>query len=154
MFIKELIKLSNFVKKNQNVENYFICKELIVFETDKASFINLPNHNRHIGFWLSNKFIYPSEKHSEQVSIDLIYDNSYPIVKYNENLKRCVWKYLTGTELINLYNQYKQNYFNSMHKALFLNEPKKVKANNNNNNLTNWSVEKEQELINDLESLN
>ncbi len=88
----------------------------------------------------------------------MIYDNSYPIVKYNENLKRCVWKYLTGTELINLYNQYKQNYFNSMHKALFLNEPKKVKANNNNNNnnnnLTNWSVKKEQELINDLESLN
>nr|WP_144416770.1 hypothetical protein [Spiroplasma kunkelii] len=57
--------MSNFVNKNQNVENYFISKEFIPFTTDKASFINLPNHNRHIGFWLSNKFIYSSEKHSE-----------------------------------------------------------------------------------------
>ncbi len=63
--MKELKKLSSFVKKNQNIENYFISKELIPFETDKASFINLPNHNHHIGFWLSNKFIYPSQKHSE-----------------------------------------------------------------------------------------
>ncbi len=46
--------MSNFVKKNQNIANYFISKELIVFETDKVSFINLPNHNRHISFWLSN----------------------------------------------------------------------------------------------------
>ncbi|PQP78379.1 hypothetical protein C6B38_06695 [Spiroplasma sp. ChiS] len=149
-----MIKLSNFVKKNQNVENYFISKGFIPFTTYKASFINLPNHNRHIGFWLSNKFIYPSEKHSEQVAIGLIYDNSYPIVKYDENLKRHIWKYLTRTELINLYNQYKQNYFTKMKEALFSSEPKKVKANNNNNNLTNWSVKKVQELINDLESLN
>ncbi|APE74951.1 plectrovirus-related protein [Spiroplasma citri] len=137
-----MIKLSNFVKKNHNVENYFISKEFIPFTTEKASFINLPNHNRHIGFWLSNKFIYPSEKHLEQVAIGLIYDNSYPIVKYDENLKRNIWKYLTGTELINLYNQYKQNYFTKMKKALFSSEPKKVKANNNNNNFTNLSVEK------------
>ncbi|KAI92380.1 DUF3627 domain-containing protein [Spiroplasma melliferum] len=146
--------MSNFVKKNQNVENYFIRKELIVFETNKASFINLPNHNRYIGFWLSNKFIYLSKKHSDQVAIGLIYDNSYPIVKYDENLKRHIWKYLTGTELINLYNQYKQNYFKSMHKALFSNEPKKVKTTNNNSNLINWNDEKVQQLINDLESLN
>ncbi|WP_253301707.1 DUF3627 domain-containing protein [Spiroplasma endosymbiont of Phyllotreta cruciferae] len=145
--------MSNFVKKNQNVENYFIRKELMVFETDKASFINLPNHNRHIGFWLSNKFIYPSEKHSEQVAIGLIYDNSYLIVKYDENLKWHIWKYLTGTEIINLYNQYKQNYFTQMKKAIFPGEPQKVKTNNNNN-LTNWSDEKVQQLINDLESLN
>nr|CAK98479.1 plectrovirus spv1-c74 orf 4 n-terminal truncated protein [Spiroplasma citri] len=46
----------------------------------------------------------------------------------------------------------KQNYFTKMKKALFSSEPKKEKTNNNN--LTNWSVEKEQELINDLESLN
>ncbi|WP_310612962.1 DUF3627 domain-containing protein [Spiroplasma citri] len=149
-----MIKLSNFVKKNHNIENYFISKEFIPFTTEKASFINLPNHNRHIGFWLSNKFIYPSEKHLEQLAIGLIYDNSYPIVKYDENLKRNIWKYLTGTELINLYNQYKQNYFTKMKKALFLSEPKKVKANNNNNNLTNWSVEKEEQLINDLKDLN
>ncbi|WFG96380.1 DUF3627 domain-containing protein [Spiroplasma citri] len=146
--------MSNFVKKNQNVENYFISKEFIPFTTEKASFINLPNHNRHIGFWLSNKFIYRNEKHSEQVAIGLIYDNSYRIVKYDENLKQHDWKFLTETEIIDLYNQYKQNYFTKMKKALFLSEPKKVKANNNNNNLTNWSVEKEQELINDLESLN
>ncbi|ALA97320.1 Spiroplasmavirus-related protein [Spiroplasma kunkelii CR2-3x] len=146
--------MSNFVKKNQNVENYFISKEFIPFKTDKASFINLPNHNRHIGFWLSNKFIYSSEKHSEQVAIGLIYDNSYPIIKYDENLKRNIWKYLTGTELINLYNQYKQNYFTKMKEALFLSEPKKVKANNKNNNLINWTVEKEQQLIKDLEDLN
>ncbi|WFG99448.1 DUF3627 domain-containing protein [Spiroplasma citri] len=145
--------MSNFVKKNQNVENYFISKEFIPFTTEKASFINLPNHNRHIGFWLSNKFIYSSEKHSEQVAIGLIYDNSYPIVKYDENLKRNIWKYLTGTELINLYNQYKQNYFTKMKKALFSSEPKKVKANNNNNNLRNWSVEKEEQLIKDCEEL-
>ncbi|WFG95559.1 DUF3627 domain-containing protein [Spiroplasma citri] len=145
--------MSNFVKKNQNVENYFISKEFIPFTTEKASFINLPNHNRHIGFWLSNKFIYPSEKHLEQVAIGLIYDNSYPIVKYDENLKRNIWKYLTGTELINLYNQYKQNYFTKMKKALFSSEPKKVKANNNNNNLRNWSVEKEEQLIKDCEEL-
>ncbi|QED24893.1 DUF3627 domain-containing protein [Spiroplasma citri] len=145
--------MSNFVKKNHNVENYFISKEFIPFTTEKASFINLPNHNRHIGFWLSNKFIYPSEKHLEQVAIGLIYDNSYPIVKYDENLKRNIWKYLTGTELINLYNQYKQNYFTKMKKALFSSEPKKVKANNNNNNLTNWSVEKEEQLIKDCEEL-
>ncbi|WFH01044.1 DUF3627 domain-containing protein [Spiroplasma citri] len=149
-----MIKLSNFVKKNQNIENYFISKEFIPFTTEKASFINLPNHNRHIGFWLSNKFIYPSEKHSEQVAIGLIYDNSYPIVKYDENLKRNIWKSLTGTELINLYNQYKQNYFTKMKKALFSSETKKVKSNNNNNNLRNWSVEKEQQLINDLKDLN
>nr|CAK99460.1 plectrovirus spv1-c74 orf4 protein [Spiroplasma citri] len=145
--------MSNFVKKNQNIENYFISKEFIPFTTEKASFINLPNHNRHIGFWLSNKFIYSSEKHSEQVAIGLIYDNSYPIVKYDENLKRNIWKYLTGTELINLYNQYKQNYFTKMKKALFSSEPKKVKANNNNNNLRNWSVEKEEQLIKDCEEL-
>ncbi|WFG97509.1 DUF3627 domain-containing protein [Spiroplasma citri] len=145
--------MSNFVKKNHNVENYFISKEFIPFTTEKASFINLPNHNRHIGFWLSNKFIYPSEKHLEQVAIGLIYDNSYPIVKYDENLKRNIWKYLTGTELINLYNQYKQNYFTKMKKALFSSEPKKVKANNNNNNLRNWSVEKEEQLIKDCEEL-
>ncbi|AXF95260.1 spiroplasma plectrovirus-related protein [Spiroplasma phoeniceum P40] len=73
--------MSNFVKKNQNIENYFISREFIPFKTYKASFINLPNHNnRHIGFWLSNKFIYPSEKHSDQVAIGLIYDNSYPIL--------------------------------------------------------------------------
>ncbi|AXF95342.1 DUF3627 domain-containing protein [Spiroplasma phoeniceum] len=149
-----MIKLSNFVKKNQNIENYFISKEFIPFTTDKASFINLPNHNRHIGFWLSNKFIYPSEKHSDQVAIGLIYDNSYPIIKYDENLKRNIWKYLTGTTFINLYNQYKQNYFNKMKKALFSSEPQKIKTNNNNNNLINLSFEKEQELINDLESLN
>ncbi|GAA6238909.1 MAG: hypothetical protein SPLM_10260 [Spiroplasma phoeniceum] len=146
--------MSNFLKKNQNIANYFISKELIPFETDKASFINLPNHNRHIGFWLSNKFIYPSQKHSKQVAIGLIYDNSYPIVKYNENLKCHVWKYLTGTQIIDLYNQYKQNYFTCMYKALFSGEPQKVKVNNNNNNLTNWSDEKVQQLINDLESLN
>ncbi|WP_348735062.1 DUF3627 domain-containing protein [Spiroplasma endosymbiont of Ammophila pubescens] len=145
--------MSSFVKKNQNIENYFISKELIPFETDKASFINLPNHNRHIGFWLSNKFIYSSEKHSDQVAIGLIYDNSYPIVKYDENLKCNIWKYLTGTELINLYNQYKQNYFIQMKKSLFPAEPQKVKTNNNNN-LTNWTVEKDQELINDLKDLN
>ncbi|AXF95403.1 DUF3627 domain-containing protein [Spiroplasma phoeniceum] len=149
-----MIKLSNFVKKNQNIENYFISKEFIPFATEKASFINLPNHNRHIGFWLSNKFIYPSEKNCNQVAIGLIYDNSYPIVKYNENLKRNIWKYLTGTELINLYNQYKQNYFTKMKEALFSSEPKKVKTNNNNNNLINWSDEKVQELINDLKDLN
>ncbi|QIA70560.1 DUF3627 domain-containing protein [Spiroplasma citri] len=149
-----MIKLSNFVKKNQKYRKYFISKEFIPFTTDKASFINLPNHNRHIGFWLSNKFIYPSEKHSEQVAIGLIYDNSYPIVKYDENLKRNIWKSLTGTELINLYNQYKQNYFTKMKEALFSSETKKVKTNNNNNNLTNWSAEKEQELINDLKDLN
>ncbi|QED25317.1 DUF3627 domain-containing protein [Spiroplasma citri] len=147
-----MIKLSNFVKKNHNVENYFISKEFIPFTTEKASFINLPNHNRHIGFWLSNKFIYPSEKHLEQVAIGLIYDNYYPIVKYDENLKRNIWKSLTGTELINLYNQYKQNYSTKMKKALFSSEPKKVKTNKNN--LTNLSVEKEQELINDLKDLN
>ncbi|APE75461.1 DUF3627 domain-containing protein [Spiroplasma citri] len=147
-----MIKLSNFVKKNHNVENYFISKEFIPFTTEKASFINLPNHNRHIGFWLSNKFIYPSEKHLEQVAICLIYDNYYPIVKYDENLKRNIWKSLTGTELINLYNQYKQNYSTKMKKALFSSEPKKVKTNKNN--LTNLSVEKEQELINDLKDLN
>ncbi|APE74978.1 plectrovirus-related protein [Spiroplasma citri] len=84
----------------------------------------------------------------------MIYDNSYPIVKYDENLKRNIWKYLTGTELINLYNQYKQNYFTNMKEALFSSEPKKVKANNNNNNLTNWSIEKEEQLIKDLKSLN
>ncbi|ALA97393.1 Spiroplasmavirus-related protein [Spiroplasma kunkelii CR2-3x] len=106
--------MSNYIKKNQNIENYFISKEFIPFTTDKASFINLPNHNRHIGFWLSNKFIYPSEKHSEQVAIGLIYDNSYPIIKYDENLKRNIWKYLIGTALINLYNQYKQYYFTKM----------------------------------------
>ncbi len=100
---------------------------------------------------MSNKFIYPSQKHSEQVAIGLIYDNSYRIIKYDENLKQHDWKYLTWTELINLYNQYKQNYFTQMKKALFPGEPKKVKTNNN---LTNWSLEKEQELINDLESLN
>ncbi|WFG95752.1 DUF3627 domain-containing protein [Spiroplasma citri] len=148
--------MSNFYKKNQNIANYFISKEFISFATDKASFINLPNHNRHIGFWLSNKFIYPSEKHSEQVAIGLIYDNSYRIVKYDENLKQHDWKFLTETEIIDLYNQYKQKYFILMHKALFSSEPKKVKTNknNNNNNLTNWSVEKEEQLINDLESLN
>ncbi|ALA97874.1 Spiroplasmavirus-related protein [Spiroplasma kunkelii CR2-3x] len=146
--------MSNYIKKNQNIENYFISKEFIPFTTDKASFINLPNHNRHIGFWLSNKFIYSSEKHLEQVAIGLIYDNSYPIIKYDENLKRNIWKYLTGTELINLYNQYKQNYFTKMKEALFSSEPKKVKANNNNNNLINWTVEKEQQLIKDLEDLN
>ncbi len=86
------------------------------------------------------------------VAIGLIYDNSYPIVKYNENLKRYVWKYLTGTELINLYNQYKQNYFTQMKKALFPGEPKKVKATNNN--LTNWSDEKVDKLINELKDLN
>ncbi|WP_101519317.1 DUF3627 domain-containing protein [Spiroplasma melliferum] len=145
--------MSSFVKKNQNIANYFISKELIPFETDKASFINLPNHNRHIGFWLSNKFIYLSKKHSDQVAIGLIYDNSYPIVKYDENLKRHIWKYLTGTELINLYNQYKQNYFTQMKKALFPGEPQKVKTTNHNN-LTNWNAEKEQELINDLKDLN
>ncbi|PQP78746.1 hypothetical protein C6B38_04270 [Spiroplasma sp. ChiS] len=139
-------------KKNINVENYFIRREFIVFRTDKASFINLPNHNKHIGFWLSNKFIYPSEKYSEQVAIGLIYDNSYSIVKYDENLKRCVWKYLTGTELINLYNQYKQNYSTNMKEALFLSEPKKVKTNKNN--LANLSVEKEEQLIKDLKNLN
>ncbi|AXF96814.1 DUF3627 domain-containing protein [Spiroplasma phoeniceum] len=150
-----MIKLSNFVKKNQNVENYFISKEFIPFTTDKASFINLTNHNRHIGFWFSNKFIYPSEKHSDQVAIGLIYDNSYPIfIKYDENLKRNIWKYLTGTALINLYNQYKQNYFTKIKKALFSSEHQKVKINNNNNNLINWSDEKVQQLINDLESLN
>jgi len=69
----------SFYKKNINVKNYFIRKEFIVFRTNKASFINLPNHNRHIGFWLSNKFIYFSEKHSDQVAIGLIYNNSYPI---------------------------------------------------------------------------
>ncbi|WFG99991.1 DUF3627 domain-containing protein [Spiroplasma citri] len=147
-----MIKLSNFVKKNHNIENYFISKEFIPFTTEKASFINLPNHNRHIGFWLSNKFIYPSEKHLEQVAIGLIYDNSYPILKYDENLKRNIWKSLTRTELINLYNQYKQNYSTKMKKALFSSEPKKVKTNKNN--LTNLSVEKEQELINDLKDLN
>ncbi|WFG97350.1 DUF3627 domain-containing protein [Spiroplasma citri] len=129
-----------------------MSKEFIPFTTEKASFINLPNHNRHIGFWLSNKFIYPSEKHLEQVAIGLIYDNSYPILKYDENLKRNIWKSLTRTELINLYNQYKQNYSTKMKKALFSSEPKKVKTNKNN--LTNWSVEKEQELINDLKDLN
>ncbi|AXF97167.1 spiroplasma plectrovirus-related protein [Spiroplasma phoeniceum P40] len=72
--------MSNFVKKNQNIENYFISKEFILFAKDKASFINLPNDNRHIGFWLSNKFIYFSEKNSNQVAIGLIYDNSYPII--------------------------------------------------------------------------
>ncbi|WP_374941049.1 DUF3627 domain-containing protein [Spiroplasma citri] len=101
---------------------------------------------------MSNKFIYPSEKHLEQVAIGLIYDNSYPILKYDENLKRNIWKSLTRTELINLYNQYKQNYSTKMKKALFSSEPKKVKTNKNN--LTNWSVEKEQELINDLKDLN
>ncbi len=80
--------MSNFVNKNHNIANYFISKEPIPFETDKASFINLPNHNKYIGFWLSNKFIYPGQKHYEQVAIGLIYDNSYPIVKYDENLKR------------------------------------------------------------------
>ncbi|WP_374696467.1 DUF3627 domain-containing protein [Spiroplasma endosymbiont of Polydrusus formosus] len=130
--------MSNFYNKNENIVNYFICKELIVFVNDKASFINLPNHNRYIGFLLSNKFIYLSQKHYDQVAIGLIYDNYYPIIKYDENLKRHIWKYLTGTELINLYNQYKQNYFTHMHKALFQNKPKKVKTNNNNN-LINWS---------------
>ncbi len=144
--------MSNFFKKNQNISNYFISKELIPFETEKASFINLPNHNRHIGFWLSNKFIYPSQKNYEQVANGLIYDNSYRIVKYDENLKQQDWKFLTGTEIIYLYNQYKQNYFTLMHKALFQNEPKKVKTNNNNN-LINWSVEKEEQLIRDLEEL-
>ncbi|PQP78385.1 hypothetical protein C6B38_06345, partial [Spiroplasma sp. ChiS] len=86
-------------KKNINIENYFIRREFIVFRTDKASFINLPNHNRHIGFWLSNKFIYQSEKNCNQVAIGLIYDNYYSIVKYDENLKRNIWKSLTGTEL-------------------------------------------------------
>ncbi|WFG99954.1 DUF3627 domain-containing protein [Spiroplasma citri] len=144
--------MSNFVKKNKNIDNCFISKEFMPFTTEKASFINLPNHNRHIGFWLSNKFIYPSEKNSEQESIGFIYYNSYPILKYDENLKRNIWKRLTGTELINLYNQYKQNYFIQMKKALFPGEPKKVKTNNNN--LTNWSVEKEEQLIKDLKSLN
>ncbi|WHQ36525.1 DUF3627 domain-containing protein [Spiroplasma sp. SV19] len=140
--------------KNINVANYFILKEFIVFTTEKASFINLPNHNRHIGFWLSNRFIYPSKAHSNQVAIGLIYDNSYPIFKYDENLKRYIWKYLTGTELINLYDQYKQNYFARMKKALYPDEPKKIKIKNNNDNLTNWSVEQEQELFNDWEDLN
>ncbi|WP_338991089.1 DUF3627 domain-containing protein [Spiroplasma endosymbiont of Seladonia tumulorum] len=144
--------MSSFVKKNQNIENYFISKELIPFETDKASFINLPNHNRHIGFWLSNKFIYPSQKHSKQVAIGLIYDNSYSIVKYDENLKRHVWKYSTGTQIINFYNQYKQNYFIQMKKSLFPGEPQKVKTNNNNN-LINWNDEKVEQLIRDLEEL-
>ncbi|WP_348735170.1 DUF3627 domain-containing protein [Spiroplasma endosymbiont of Ammophila pubescens] len=143
----------SFYKKNINVQNYFIRTEFIVFQTDKASFINLSNHNKHIGFWLNNKFIYFSKKHSDQVAIGLIYDNSYFIVKYDENLKRHVWKYLTGTQIINLYNQYKQNYFIQMKKALFPAEPQKVKTNNNNN-LTNWTVEKDQELINDLKDLN
>ncbi|RUP74931.1 DUF3627 domain-containing protein, partial [Spiroplasma poulsonii] len=93
-----------------------------------------------------------SQKHSEQVAIGLIYDNSYSIVKYDENLKRHTWKYLTGTEIINLYNQCKQNYFTRMHKALFQNEPKKVKTNNNNN-LINWNDEKVEQLIRDLEEL-
>ncbi len=144
--------MSNFYKKNQNIANYFIYNELIPFETDKASFINLPNHNHHIGFWFSNKFIYPSQKYSKQVAIGLIYDNSYRIVKYDENLKQHDWKFLTVTELINLYNQYKQNYFTCMHKALFQNEPKKVKTNNNNN-LINWNDEKVEQLICDLEEL-
>ncbi|WP_348735908.1 DUF3627 domain-containing protein [Spiroplasma endosymbiont of Ammophila pubescens] len=143
----------SFYKKNINVQNYFIRTEFTVFQTDKASFINLPNHNKHIGFWLNNKFIYFSKKHSNQVAIGLIYDNSYSIVKYDENLKRNFWKYLTGTQIINLYNQYKQNYFIQMKKALFPAEPQKVKTNNNNN-LTNWTVEKEQELINGLKDLN
>ncbi len=92
------------------------------------------------------------KKHSEQVAIGLIYDNSYRIVKYDENLKQQDWKFLTGTEIIDLYNQYKKNYFIIMHKALFSNEPKKVKTNNNNN-LTNWSDEKVEQLIRDLEEL-
>ncbi|XRJ59466.1 hypothetical protein ACOBWH_05830 [Spiroplasma endosymbiont of Glossina fuscipes fuscipes] len=53
---------------------------------------------------------------------------------------------------IDLYNQYKQNYFNLMYKALFWNKPKKVKTTKNN--LTNWTVEEEQELLNDLKDLN
>ncbi|WP_419333993.1 DUF3627 domain-containing protein [Spiroplasma endosymbiont of Sarcophaga variegata] len=142
----------SFYKKNINLENYFIRREFIFFQTDKASFINLPNHNKHIGFWLSNKFVYFSEKHSYQVAISLIYDNSYPILKYDENLKQHDWKFLTGAELINLYNQYKQNYFTRMHKTLFQNEPKKVKTNNNNN-LINWNDEKVEQLIRDLEEL-
>ncbi|QED25292.1 DUF3627 domain-containing protein [Spiroplasma citri] len=144
--------MSNFVKKNKNIENCFISKEFIPFVTEKASFINLPNHNCHIGFWLSNKFIYPSEKNSNQVAIRLIYDNSYFIVKYDENLKRNIWKRLTGTKLINLYNQYKQNYSTNMKEALFSSEPKKLKTNKNN--LANLSVEKEEQLIKDLKSLN
>ncbi|WP_374696766.1 DUF3627 domain-containing protein [Spiroplasma endosymbiont of Polydrusus formosus] len=125
--------MSNFYKKNQNIANYFIYKELIPFETEKAIFINLPNHNRHIGFWLSNKFIYLSQKHSEQVAVGLIYDNSYHISQYDKNLKQHDWKCLTGTEIIDYKNQYKQKYFICMHKALFQNKPKKVKTNNNDN---------------------
>ncbi len=75
--------MSNFVKKNQNIENYFIRKELIVFETEKASFINLPNHNRHIGFWLSNKFIYPGEKHSDLLC-ELVFFKILQIMKFEK----------------------------------------------------------------------
>ncbi len=39
-----------------------------------------------------------------------------------------------------------------MKKALFLNEPKKVKTNINNN-LINWNDEKVEQLIRDLEEL-
>jgi len=79
----------------------------IVFQTDNASFINLPNHNLQIGFWLSNKFIYPSEKHPDKIAIGIIYHNIYGIVKYDENLKRHIGKKLTGNELIVIYENYK-----------------------------------------------
>jgi len=35
---------------------------------------------------------------------------------------------LTGSELIAIFDKYKQNYFTKMQKALFPNEPKKVNS--------------------------
>jgi hypothetical protein len=48
------------------------------------------------------------------------------LILHDENLKRHFGKKKTGSELIAVYDKYKQNYFTKMQKALFPNEPKEV----------------------------
>ncbi|WP_342189759.1 hypothetical protein [Spiroplasma endosymbiont of Dilophus febrilis] len=96
-----------FIKKNPNVENFFINKKVICKETLKAIKIKAPINKENIFIWFAKDFVRDG-KYPNSVCIGIIKNKLYELIFQNGITKEeTIYDKVTGEILLEMFKKQK-----------------------------------------------